>query len=201
MKKAISVLLVLFLLLSMTNALAEVSFNGVEFLSSDDAVLGSLREKGFAKAGTISAFSNENITYLVANEALGYQPTYVQSYRAFCFSQTIPGLGKIAGYPVKDLILTYAYDGSYKLIAIRVELIGADYAALLEKLIKAYGTADVKAVEDEGITSNIWKDGDTAVVLYTESEGYDYTLIYGRTDAEEILANCMTSDPDDVFGL
>ena len=201
-KQLVSVLLVLLLLMTITIAVSEVTFNGVSFLSSDDEVIAGLIEKGFAKGNEVFNKSNENNTYLVSNELLGYQPTYIQDYQTTCFSQTIPGFNKIAGCPVKDLVLTYAYDGNYKLIGVKVELIGIDYATLLEKLTKVYGAADVKAIEEEGITSNIWKDGNTAVVLYTESEGYDYVLVYGRTDAEEILANSLVlADPDDVSGL
>lgn len=202
MKKIFSVIVMLLLVICMTSAMAEVSFNGVEFLSTDDVVLNTLTGKGFAKAGTISAFSNDKNTYLVTNEILGYQPTYVPGYQDVCYSQTISGHGKIAGYPVKELSLAYAYDGEYKLISVKVDLLGADYTTLLEKLTKVYGAAEVMASEEEGIISNIWKNGETAVVLYTESEGLDYTLMYGRLDATDILSQCLaTPDPDDVSCL
>lgn len=200
MKKIISVVIILLLVVCTVSAMAEVTFNGIEFLSTDDVVINTLVEKGFANGAP--TFSNEINTYLVINEDLGYQPTYVQGYQDVCFSQEVTGRGKIAGYPVKNLLLAYAYDGSYKLISVKVELIGADYEVMLEKLTKVYGTPDVKVVEEEGITSNIWKDGETAVLLYTESDGLNFTLIYGRTDTEDILASCLvTSDPDDISGL
>lgn len=203
MKKIVSVLVSLIFLLTMATAMAEVSFNDVTFLSTDDEVITVLIEKGFAKATTTSVLSNDDKSiYLVANEQLGFQPTYVQDYQSVCFSQIIPGLGKIAGCPVKKLFLTYAYDGNYKLITLKVELLGADYVVLLDKLTKVYGAAVTKTIEEEGITSNIWKDGSSAVVLYTESAGIDYTLVYGRIDAVEILSNCLaTPDSNDVSGL
>ena len=201
MRKILSVMLALFLLAIMTTAVAEVTFNSIPFLVSDDEVIAGLIEKGFVRKDTSFALSNENGTYLVANEILGYQPAFNQSYSDYCFSQHISGFGRIAGFPVKSMNLTYAYDGVYKLIALKVDMLGANYATLNEKLTKVYGSPDVRRVEEEGIVSNIWKDGETSVVLYTENDGYDYTLIYGRTDAEEILANCLVSDPDDVLGL
>ncbi len=201
MKKIVSVVFVLLLIACMALAMADVSFNSVEFLSTDDIVLNTLTEKGFVKNNTVTDFSNEKNIYLVTNELLGFQPTYNPYYQDVCYSQTASGYGRIAGYPVKGLSMTYAYDGSYRLISVKVDLIGADYATLLEKLTKVYGTAEVKAVEDEGITSNIWKDGVAAIVLYTESDGADYILMYGRLDAEEILTNCLVSDPDDISGL
>ena len=201
MKKILSVVIILLLVACLASAMAEATFNGVEFLSTDDVVLSTLTEKGFVKNNAVSAFSNDKNTYLVTNEIFGYQPTYIPNYQDVCYSQTVSHYGKIAGYPVKELNLTYAYDGEYKLISVKVDLLGADYATLLEKLTKVYGEAEVKASEEEGIFSNIWKDGETAVVLYTESEGLDYTLVYGRTDAVIILSNCLVSDPDDVSGL
>ena len=145
MKKIVSVVMALLLVLSITSASAEVTFNGVEFLSTDDVVISTLTEKGFTSGAPV--FSNEKSTYLVINEDLGYQPTYVPTYQDVCFSQIVSGRGKIAGYPVKNLILAYAYDGSYKLISVKVELLGADYTTLLEKLTKVYGAPEVKGLE------------------------------------------------------
>ena len=60
----------------------------------------------------------------------------------------------------------------------------------------------MKKIEDESIESNLWRgDNNSAVALYTESDGFNYVLIYGRTDAEEILSNCSLYDPNDVSGL
>ena len=114
----------------------------------------------------------------------------------------IAAKGKIAGYPVNDLILTFAYDGEYKLIAVRVELIKGDYDDLKAKLNKVYGEGEHKETE-EGIWSTVWKgDNNSAVVLYTLNGGIDYTLMYGRLDAADILQNCLApADPDDVSGL
>lgn len=64
--------------------------------------------------------------------------------------------GKIAGYPIKDLILTFAYDGEYKLIAVKVELIKGNYDDLKTKLTKVYGEGEHKETE-EGIWSTVWK--------------------------------------------
>ena len=82
-----------------------------------------------------------------------------------------------------------------------VKLINADYESLKEKLVKKYGEGE-RLYDEEGLESFVWKgDNESCIVLFTKSEGIDYELVYGRLDAEEILANCLVSDPDDVSGL
>ena len=70
-----------------------------------------------------------------------------------------------------------------------------------EKLVKRYGEGE-RLYDEEGLEAFVWKgNSEFCIVLFTKSEGIDYELVYGRLDAEEILANCLVSDPDDISGL
>lgn len=189
---------------SIASAESEIGFNDISWLSDESDVLKALMEKGFVRQGITVSMSNEDCKYLVANERLGYQPRTNKDYEKLCFSMNLSeyAKGKVGGYPVKNMILTFAYDGSYKLISIRVELLDGKYEELKAKLTKVYGDCESFSIEDEETESNIWKgENNSAVMLYTESEGINYTLMYGRTDAVEILQKCMEYDPDDISGL
>lgn len=186
-------------------ASADTTFQKIEWLTDEESVVSSLRAAGLLLGNPELSLTNEKVVYFVSQEALNYQPTSLPEYKDYCYSASLAEnvKGKIAGYPVKDIILSFAYDGEYKLIAVKIELLGADYNTINEKLTKVYGEGEVKTIEDEGIESILWGGEDnTGILLYTESEGLSYTLLYGRTDADEILANCLApGDPDDVSGL
>lgn len=182
-----------------TSANAEITFNSVPWLANEETVSAALTNAGM-KAEMITA--NESAIYLVANEALAYQPTTKPAYSEVCYAKEIPFAGKVAGFPIRKLILSYAYDGTMKLIAVKVDLIGADYETLRSKLTKVYGEGETNRVDEEGIESIIWKgEKNSGILLYTESEGYDYTFIYGRCDAEALLSDCLKPDPEDISGL
>lgn len=110
--------------------------------------------------------------------------------------------GKIAGCPVSNIILTYAYDGTYQLIYTELTLLGASYNEIKQKLETVYGEG-ITYETDMGYQIVSWEGtNNTTVALYTESDGLDFSLIYGRTDATEILQNCLApANPDDVSGL
>ena len=103
---------------------------------------------------------------------------------------------------LKSLNLTFAYDGKYKLIAVGLSLVNASYDDIKEKLIRIHGNGEVKIDENEGIDLILWRgDNNSAILLYTLSDGMDYTLMYGRLDAEDIIMNCLEIDPDETSGL
>lgn len=104
--------------------------------------------------------------------------------------------GKVAGYPVNEIELTFAYDGTFKLIATRIDLVNAKYDLLKEKLSKKYGTPVITETE-EGIESIVWKgNNNSGILLYTQDKGKSYDFVYGRFDAETILQNCLVEDED-----
>lgn len=200
------VLIVVMLLFSaaMAEYDSEITFQGVPWLSDDETVARSLIEAGFLRNGTKVDLNHENVSYLLENEVGFFSPDRIYGADEVTFTTALEGSvkGKIAGYSVKDLIFTFAYDGEYKLIAVNVGLIGCEYTILKEKLTKIYGEAETVETE-EGIISNVWKGlNNSAILLITYSEGLDYTLMYGRLDAADILSQCLAApDPDDVSGL
>ena len=96
--------------------------------------------------------SHQDYTYLIVDDTEFVSPDKVTGADDVTFAIDLSGevKGKIAGYPIKDLILTFAYDGEYKLIAVKVELIKGNYDDLKTKLTKVYGEGEHKETE-EGI--------------------------------------------------
>ena len=205
MKKLFSVLLATLLLFSYAYA-EEISFQNIPWMSDDVTALQMLKDAGLYRGIVdVLSLSNDGAIIINENEMLEYQPNTVSEFKNFCFTASLKEniKGKIAGAPIENIILTFAYDGQYKLIAVKVDLLNSDYEMMKTKLTKVYGEGETKNIEDEGIETIIWKgENNTGVLLYTESEGMKYQLYYGRLDAAEILENCLnTSDPDDVSGL
>lgn len=204
--KRIVMLVLSFLVISVASAenTGEITFQSIPWLSNETIVNQSLTENGYLRDGTRISLSHDRSTYLLMDDMNFVTPDRVMWADDVTFVSDLDGIEKnrIAGYPVKDLILTFAYNGEYKLIAARVELINGNYEDLKAKLTKVYGEAETKGTE-EGIWSTVWKgENNSAVVLYTQSDGSSYTLMYGRLDATEILQNCLApADPDDVSGL
>ena len=137
MKKVISIIVVVLLFIS--TASAEVSFQKIPWLSNDETVVKALIDAGFLRGNPELDLTNEKAVFLTKNEDLDYQPTYLAEYKDYSFTATLSDnvKGKIAGYPVKNIIPTFAYDGEYRLIAIIVELINADYTSLKENSQKS----------------------------------------------------------------
>ena len=206
MKRLLGFVFTVMLVVSFASAekVTEISFQNIPWLSNDVSVAHILTEAGLLRNEVEFVFSHENALYPIKDNAGFVSPDIVTGVDEVTFSSTIESEveGKIAGYPVKDLIFTFAYNGEYKLIAVKVELIKGNYDDLKAKLTKVYGEGEHKETE-EGIWSTVWKgSNNSAVILYTQSEGLDYTLIYGRLDAAEILSSCLApADPDDVSGL
>lgn len=203
--KKITIILLAGLLLLFSTANADTTFANIPWLSNDVDTLHALSDAGLLRTNTTnSIFSNEGTAFIVENEVLGYQLNSTDYNNICCFAVPLNNnvKGKIAGYPVQDIILTFAYDGEYQLIAIKLALVNADYNSLKTKLTKVYGEGETKNIKEEALESTIWRgDNHSGILLYTESDGYDYTLIYGRLDAMEILTNCASIDPEDVSGL
>lgn len=184
----------------------EIAFQNISWLSDENATLKGLINSGFVREGIETLiFSQDGTTYIVPEEVVNFRVESNSSKnKDVCVAASLEGFakGKIAGFPIDNLELTFAYDGNFYLIAVKVELIGSDYQILQNKLVKVYGEGEHEAVVEEEIESHIWKGAnDSAVLLYTEDGGVHYTLIYGRLDAEEILVKCHEIDFDDVSGL
>ncbi len=205
MKKIITLLLGIMIIANCIYAYAEseITFLGVSWLSNEIETIQQYNDKGYICFGVTNAsFTKENSTY-IEDEGGFYSPVQITGRDEVCYSMNLSGLtkGKIAGYAVKRIIPTFAYDGEYKLISVKVELFNADYYDIKAKLMRVYGDGEQKVTE-EGIESIVWKGSNySAIVLYTQSEGIDFTLIYGRLDATKIINNCLQPDSEDISGL
>ena len=183
---------------------AEIRFDNIQWLTDEETTLQQLKASGYIRDISLPVFSEDNSFFFVENEALGITPTDYSKFKEAIVSYSISdnSKGKIAGYTVNDINLTFAFDGIYQLVSVKVDLKNADYESILGKLRKVYGEPETSTIESEGIELNTWKgENNTCVILYTES-GTDFVLMYRRTDIEEILNNCLApADPDDVSGL
>lgn len=205
MKRIICGTLLVLLIIINISALAEeeIKFSNIPWLSDDEITLKMLEESGLYRAGDHNVnLMNEECFYLITDYAGNIVPSATRD-NPFCYSTSLKGhaKGKIAGYPVHNIILTYAYNGEYQLIYIKVELLNTSYSELKEKLTKKYGISQEQETI-EGLTS-IWKgDDNSCVALFSYDDGESFELVYGRLDAEEILLNCqMKPDPDDISGI
>jgi hypothetical protein len=203
MKRISSLLLTIVIILCNSFALAdEISFLNIPWLSDEVYVSQTLFDKGYiSEKGDI--YSIDSFCYIKENDN-SIEKVEKNDNQSTCRSSKISeaARGKIAGYPISSIKLSYAYDGKCQLISAEINLIEANYSDILQKLEKVYGEGT--EIETElGYKEVIWKgDNNTAVLLYTENDGLDFSLIYGRLDAEEILQNCLApADPDDVSGL
>ena len=195
-------LIILILLCGSASAESEITFQNIPWLTSETETVKQLFNLGIVREQELNEeLAREGCEYIIFDEAGIYRPYTIRDYEEVCFAVLPSPRGRIAGYPIKQIKLTFAYDGDYKLISVSVDMIGADYDELKEKLVRVYGDGQYSRT-NEGIESLMWKgDNNSGVLLYTESEGLEFTLIYGRIDAEEILNNCRVSNPDDVSGL
>lgn len=204
MRKITGIIIAVLLIFGIASAEVELTFNSVPWLSDEETVYQTLSEAGFLRDGKGINAPRGEYTYLIVDDTEFVSPDRIMGADEVTYTVDLAGdiKGKIAGYPVKDLILTFAYDGEYKLIAVKVELIKATYNDLKAKLSKVYGEGEHKETE-EGIWSTVWKGvNNSAIILYTQSEGFDFTLMYGRLDAADILSQCLAApSPDDVSGL
>ena len=182
----------------------EIKFLNIPWLCNETIAFKQLIDNGFLRTGAESLIpTNDGSFYLTEDEKQHIFPTEEKEYQDVCLSFTLNGYvqGNIAGYPIKNIILSFAYNGEYKLILSKVELINAKYDDIMQKMEKVYGKGN-KFETFEGIIITTWKGKDNScVLLYNDSDGMDFDLYYGRTDAVEILDNCLQSDPNDVTGL
>jgi len=193
MKKWI-IILVFAILLTNIACAEEITFCNIPWLSNEVVTMNGLKEAGLIRDG-ISYLSFADITpnYLIENEMGLVLPDHIPEYETITFSSDLSGLvkGRIVGYPIKSIKPTFAYDGEYHLIAIELLLYHAEYESLIKAFSEVYGEPNVIDIDEE-FTSNIWKESDeSAIVLYTQSGGLRYSLMYGRLDAKTILHDYM----------
>ena len=181
-----------------------LSFQDIQWLSNDEETISKMKENGLINSAYSGISYNNTGKYILNDNMEFFWIDLIEEYKDYCYSASFCGSvkGKIAGYPIKDIIISFAYDGDFHLISVEVKVLGADYNQLKDKISKVYGEAETVSIEEEEIVSNIWKGEDnSAIVLYKHGNDLDYSLMYGRIDAAEILANCRICDQDDVSGL
>lgn len=205
MKRIIVVLImVMTAVFSISTNAEEMTFQSIPWLSNEAIVMQSLFDKGFIRDIYVGELSSEKSVVINRDEDEFVWPVGSDRFpEGICVSSSLAKTckGNVAGFPVLNIIPTYAYNGDYQLISIKIELIGANFDSLREKLINKYGDGE-RLYDEEGLETYIWKgDNESCVILYTASEGRSFDLIYGRLDAAEILSNCLNVDPDDVSGL
>ena len=205
MKRVILFFAVLWLLICTACAESEITFAGIPWLTNDVTAIDLLEEAGLLRANVqVIDVQEATPTYLIKSDMGWVSPYHLLGVDEVtsCIDLSKVVRGRIAGFPIKNIKLSFAYDGDYKLIAVEVSLINAPYDSIKEKLKRVYGAGEEKKDEDEGIDVVLWHGEDeSALLLYTLSDGYNYTLMYGRFDAESIIMNCMSVDPNDVSGL
>lgn len=195
-----------FLLLWLPHSFAtsetEILFQSIPWLSDETQTFRVLADNGFVISDSkgLDLKSNECF-YLALDENENVVPS-IASDTNYCASASLLGnaKGKIAGFPIKNINLTFAYNGGFQLIYAKVDLVGSDYISIKEKLSKVYGECE----ENETIEGHtyIWRGtSNSCIALFEYSEGQEYDLCYGRLDAEEILKNCAYIDPEDTSGL
>lgn len=204
MKKIICFLIVTMLLFSI--AYAEntkiITFLGIPWLSDDVTVKQMLTDKGYLHQGS-SGIKMDNCYYLISASEGSIEQMENGQYKDYCrsISYNDSVMGRIAGCPIKNIILSFAYDGSYQLVYVEVELLGGTYADIKQKMERVYNTGE-EFETDLGYQITAWRGNDNScALLITYDEGMTFNLYYGRTDAAEILEKCSITDPNDVSGL
>lgn len=204
MKKIICCIVALLYITGFAYAETDITFANIPWLANDSEVFQSLSEAGMIREGeTGLSFTNNNPIYIIADDNGFITPDRIAGLELVSFSADLSGKvkGKIAGYPIKKISLSFAYDGEYRLIAVEIELIKASYTDIKTKLTKKYGEGEAKETE-EGNTSVVWRgENNSGIILFSQDGGLSYSLVYGRLDAEELLHNCLNSDSDDLTGL
>ena len=207
MKKIVCFSLVLTIIIFGSCAIAisenDISFLGIPWLSNESIVFQKLSNDGYLL--TINRdkdLSNEECEILRKDEE-GHIVQSIERKNNYCFSTALNKQvkGTIAGYPVSDIVLTFAYNGEYQLLYARVDLLGAEYPDIKNKLTKVYGNCEeIETIEGH---TYLWTGANNScVAVFEYYDGKAFDLVYGRLDAAEILENCLApADPDDVSGL
>lgn len=211
MKKISYVLLAILILSFCLGAYAEeteIQFHNIPWLTNEATVQKKLKD--YQNLGLKPSKGPGEIGIIIKNDKeLHGRPSTTGEYADQCTSISYSGKnkGKIAGYKINQLLLTFAkQDANNMLICVKVDLAGASYSDLMAKLSKVYGEGET-GIDEEGLQTVIWRGKDqSCVLLYTVDEGATTDLIYGRLDAEAILKGDdselpVNADPDDVSGL
>ncbi len=209
MKKIGWLVLILIIILStVAFSESELTFQGIPWLSDEEMAIRVLKDNNFISEEEEPIIVENEGVYIKKDETIIARPSKIENHENYCISLKGKVKKKIAGYPVNDLLLTFAFDGANtQLISVKVELDNASYTDILNKLKKVYGEGETKSDED-GITSTIWYGGNNSSILLHMIEGGDlFSLLYGRLDGESILLASnesfadMNVDPEDVSGL
>lgn len=205
MKKCLVIIICIILCVSNSLAEQEITFQDIPWLIDEEVSINLLSERGLLRKDVKNpTMASSNVVFIIEREGGLVLSDQMDEYANVVKSISLQGLikGKIAGCPVKDVLLTFAYDGDFKLISIKIDLLNCDYSILKSKLSKVYGVGEESSFEEDQ-HNTIWRgENQTCIILSSYISEYDYSLVYGRLDAEEILKNCLApADPDDVSGL
>lgn len=219
MKKIISLLLLVILLLSLSlPALAydeEITWLGIPWGSSPEEALPILAEKGVIKEEILQyrKLNNSNCSFLFPGEKEWDGPFAPKSFDTKACNWLLTKsdiLSQIAGYDVNYISLNYSDDGEQQnLLTIGIDFDTTQqkeaFEDLSQKLTKVYGECEstvnnpLPAINHR---TNIWYGKNNTVVCLI----YKYsltTLFYSVTNAKEILDQIpdVTVDANDTFGL
>ena len=194
------IFLICFLVTQTAIAETEITFQGIPWLSNEKILIDKLNEFGITTSFTQLSMKQDRDAFLIIEDDTGFiSPDHAFGADDVLYSLSVTGpmKGKMGGYPLKDLKFTLTQDGDFYLLAAQVNLVGATYQDIKKNLTEVYGETTEITTEEE-IRYCVWKgDKNSCVLLFTY--GNDYTLIYGRLDALNILKKCLNrNDPDNL---
>lgn len=208
MKKVTYFFLAVIMLFSIAQAeqeQSEILFANIPWLSDETRTISLLNDAKMLRSIDACKFIpyNGQGIYLAEDENGFIWPMVYKVYDDVCISVSLSGYvkGRIGGYAIKDLNLTYAYNGEFQLISAKVELAGADYSSIKRKLETVYGIGE-QHINEDGATSVAWKGAsNSCILLFTENPNEYFELVYGRLDAKNLLDQCINNDPNEILGL
>ena len=205
-KNRILVICVLFLMMLSQVSYAEqnksIIFHNIPWYSDESTtmtMLSDILRPGF----DYPHYSYESGIIIQKDEMLNGKPISTKEYSDVILTMSLSSeiQGKIAGYRIKKMVFTYAYDGiSAKLICVNIELYGSSFDDLASKLCCVYGKG-IKGFDDSGLLTMMWTGSeDSCVLLYSVDNGDTADIIYGCLNAEQMIQDIdnITTDEIDV---
>lgn len=224
MKKFFAVLLTLMLLAGLTgSALAydgEITFQGIAWGSSFEDVMNGLNEKGFIDPDAPGSLQDQLSAgygqYLVPDPDFtcntSSEHDEVLASASLQRGWNLADGAKIAGYDVKEFLLTFVDHGGntqLALVDIRLDYVNPKEAAtdLARKLTAVYG--DPVFANFSVLETTCWQGADQTVVYIFCLDGELMQLCYGTLNAENMVAEAVANysapannvDSTDVGGL